>query len=105
MIKKLLNLKNKIVNYKNKLYDKLFLFKEFINNTSIKEYKQWKLDDDKTLIIVFIEWFFNEIFYYIFIGLLFALALTLNNFIGLWFKAIMGYWLLVRLLLLIRKGE
>jgi len=91
--------------YLNKFYGRYKLFKEFITTTTVFQYREWQLDDRKNLFIYFIEWFFENIIYYIIVGLLLALAYVTDGFIGLWLKFGIGYYFLKRLLLLIRVGK
>lgn len=92
-------------NYINKLIGKVKLFKEFVTTTPIYKYREWQEDDNKSLFVYSVEWFFENVVSYLMIGLLLALAFVTEGFIGLVLKFTLGYYFLKRLLLLIRVGK
>jgi len=78
------------------------LFVDFVKHTDYQSYLKWSLDDNKKLNTVFIEWLFNYVGHYVFIGFMIALA---YGDISKWYLCAVVYWLVFRLLLLLRTGK
>lgn len=89
----------------NKFKSDIGLFVRFVLHTDYKTYQEYSLSDDKKLYIVFIEWLLNDIGHYVFIGLLIFLALKLDSDLGLYLMCTVSYWLVFRLLSLLRTGK
>lgn len=87
------------------LRSKCKLVTEFFKQTTHSEYLAWNTRHDKLLIIVFIEWLLDYVGKHLFIGLLLTLALTTSGWLGLYLKLTIGYWLLFKVLVVLRQGE
>lgn len=95
-----------MVNYLKQCYYWLCLVLDYSFNLTLKEYREWQLNDDKPLKLVIIEWSFNFIAKYFVFGLLFSYGLrNCDTFTGLWLLVSISLWLLFKVLWLIRNGE
>lgn len=74
----------------------------FLNTVTYSQYIGWQTKD-KTLWWTGVEWVINLPGKWLMIGLLIALALTVNGFVGLWLKGFVGYMLLYKVVLLIKE--
>jgi hypothetical protein len=91
-----------------KVFSKIVLFKNYLSNTSLKDYEVQKRNDNKTILTYYTENTLNTIVVYGFSGLMLTIMFTnLFNFTKLGFWTILGwsifYWFLIRLLKLITK--
>lgn len=93
-----------IVNYLNKKLQLIKLFKDYLAQVKLKEYRSWQMSDDKLLKHHLIEWLFNEPFKYLFIGMLLMLG-SFDMFILKWICLSTVIWLLFRVVVLIKRGE
>ena len=84
---------------------KIRLFKEFVLTTKHQDYLSWSLKDDKLLFIVFIEFMLDFFIKYVMTGLLLNLAIVVEGNIGLFFKLTCGYWLLIKILTILRGAN
>lgn len=84
------------------IYRKCSVVKLFIDNiksTEYKDFKVYKLSDEKTLDVVFIDWLFDYPLKFLAFGLILTLGWTFHNsFIGLWILVSIGLWLSFKVL-------
>lgn len=105
--KKNKNKRFSITNYINGLLHNLVssikLFNEYVNTTTVSDYKKWKLTDDKPLKLAFIEWFFERFLFTILVGVWFACSVNIKGFTGDVFIGALVYWLLFRVILVVKN--